>query len=174
MSSDFSIAGRVREQGSDGGSFLTFDDLQEALVEAVTIYRRAFVRGAWPFAGDGPWHLFRHDALDHGAYDRARLPKVPPSRAELGEMQKRLDWLRLVGTDDDRVLVVRAIEALADGASRVPWARLVQAKPRWRTADALSYRYRKVLAALVKRVNWLERERRSGVAGGEFQPSVIG
>ncbi|UYY77781.1 hypothetical protein [Sphingomonas sp. R1] len=169
--SNFSNTAKMREAG-DG--FRTFDDLQEALVEAVTIYRRAFVRGAWPFAGDGPWHLFRHEAGDHGAYDAARMPKVPPSRAELGEMQQRLDWLRLVSDDDDRVLVVRAIEALANGASRVPWSRLVQAKARWRTADALSYRYRKVLAVLVKRVNRLEQDRRSGVVGGEFQSTVIG
>lgn len=170
MTSNFSNTAKMRE-AADG--FRTFEDLQEALVEAVTIYRRAFVRGAWPFAGDGPWHLFRHDALDHGAYDRARMPKVPPSRAELGEMQVRLDWLRLIASDDDRVLVVRAIEALADGASRVPWARLVQAKPRWRTADALAYRYRKALAVLVKRVNWLEDARRAGVGEAAFRSTGI-
>lgn len=164
--SNFSNSAKMHAAG-DG--FRSFDDLQEALVEAVTIYRRAFVRGAWPFAGDGPWHLFRHEESDHGAHWATRIPKIPPSRAELAEMQKRLDWLRLVSDDDDRALVVRAIEALADGASRVPWSRLVQAKPRWRTPDALAYRYRKVLAVLVKRVNRLESERRSAGVSGAFQ-----
>lgn len=154
MGSDFSIAGRVREEGSDGGTFLTFEDVQEELVDAVIVYRRAYVRGAWPFAGDGPWHLCRHEAGDWGAYDAAPMPRVPPSRDELARMRDRLEWLRLITNDDDRLLVVRAVEALAAGASRVPWSRLVMDQPRWRTADALSYRYRKIMAALTKRVNY--------------------
>lgn len=138
------------------------EDVEAALVEATAIYRRHQLRGGSPFAKDGPWHLFRHEAGEHGAYDATRLPRVPPSREELARMRIVLEWLMLVPEDDDRRLIVKALMALAQGDARVPWSRLVEDRRRWRTGDGLRMRYDRALSALCVRVNRLPRSAREG------------
>tara|TARA_Y100000815_G_scaffold237185_1_gene230840 strand:+ start:359 stop:805 length:447 start_codon:yes stop_codon:yes gene_type:complete len=146
-----SNAEQVRLQG-----VMSFDDVQERLVGAVEIRRRHLGSGRWPFAGDGPWNLVLYEAHEHGAYDIA-VRKVPPTRAELAQMREAFEWLLLVPKDDDRLLIVRAIEKMGAGAARVPWRMLCQDRPRWRTPDGLRMRYERAMSRLTLRLNAMVR-----------------
>lgn len=145
------------------GGFMSFDDVREALVEAVELYRRYAARGRFPFASDGPWHLIsRRDRDEYTGGDKspARMPRLPLSKAEVALMSERLEWLTLVPDDTDRRVIVMAIEKLADGGSRVPWAELVKPMGLEIGADGLRMRYVRALGALTRRVNLVVRERK--------------
>lgn len=159
MASDFSIAGRVRGDASGAGRLLSFDDVQDRLVEAIDVRLRSQGSGYWPFASDGPWHLIQRDweqLVNDALQGRdAPLRRRAPSRAELAAMRVRLEWLMLVAKDDDRRLLVVALTKLARGHAQVPWRALVEDRPRWRAPDALRMRYGRALSALTMRVNRL-------------------
>jgi hypothetical protein len=155
MTSDFSIAGRVRSEGSGGGRFLTYDDVEARLVEAVLFHRRTET-GGWPFASDGPWHLIRKEMfVDHDAgREAARMPRVPLGKGEMARMREAFGWLLLVPDDYDRRLIVEAVKLLAKGYKRVPWGRIPWAGAKGEaTNDALRMAYRRAMGALTRRVN---------------------
>ncbi|WP_342248620.1 hypothetical protein [Sphingomonas sp. OTU376] len=138
------------------GGFMSFDDVREALVEAVELYRRYAARGRFPFASDGPWHLIsrrNRDAYTGGDKSPARMPRMPLSKVEVARMRERLEWLMLVPDDTDRRIIVLAIEALADGEGRVPWGDLVRPMGASIGPDGLRMRYVRALGALTRRVN---------------------
>ncbi|WP_423606154.1 hypothetical protein [Sphingomonas sp. MS122] len=154
MSSDFSNAGRVRFEGSGGGSFLTYDDVEARLVEAVRFHWRT-ESGGWPFASDGPWHLIRKEMfVDHDAgREAARMPRVPLGKGEMARMREAFGWLLLVPDDYDRRLIVEGVKLLAKGHKRVPWARLSKRGMGDAAPDALRMAYRRAMGALTQRVN---------------------
>ncbi|WP_447727263.1 hypothetical protein [Sphingomonas koreensis] len=154
MSSDFSIAGRVRFEASSDGSFLTYDDVEGRLVDAVRLHWRTET-GGWPFASDGPWHLIRKEMfVDHDAgREAARMPRVPLGKVEVARMREAFGWLLLVPVDHDRRLIVEGVKLLAKGHKRVPWARLAKRGLGDAGPDALRMAYRRAMGALTQRVN---------------------
>jgi hypothetical protein len=154
MSSDFSIAGRVRSEASTSGSFLTYDDVQDRLIEAVQLHWRT-ERGSWPFAGDGPWHLIAKEDLNEftGGRSPAAMPRIPLGKAEVATMREAFGWLLLVSDDLDRRVIVLAVTERAKGAKRVPWKVVARAAGGRHEPDALRMRYIRALGALTQRVN---------------------
>ncbi len=155
MGCDFSIAGRVREQASDAGSLLFYEDVESALIDAMLVQWRT-EGGHWPFAGDGPWHLIKKEDLAQyeGGKTPPRPPRVPPSRAELGRMREVLfGWLPLVPSDIDRRVIVVGITWRARGEKRVPWRKVADKIGGGLSPDAAKMRYRRALHALTVALN---------------------
>jgi hypothetical protein len=143
---DFSNGARLR------GEFLTYDDVEGRLIEAVQLQWRT-EGGSWPFAGDGPWHLIRKEWEDWDARDPKPMPRVPLSKAELMRMREAFGWLLLVPEDTDRRLVLLSVTERAKGPKRVPWARVAKLVAGGHEPDALRMRYRRAMGALTGRVN---------------------
>lgn len=152
MSSDFSIAGRVRSEGSAGGSFLSYDDVEARLIDAVQLHWRT-EGGRWPFASDGPWHLIRKEWSDWDARDPKPMPRIPLGKAEMARMREAFGWLLLVGEDVDRRLILLCVTERAKGPKRVPWARVARLMGGGHEPDALRMRYRRAMGVLTARVN---------------------
>lgn len=160
MAYDFSNAGRVREQGSAGGRFLTFADVEGRLILAVRLCWREEA-GRWPFAGDGPWHLVEKEIelAGVGVEDGdERAGRAPLSHREMAERDEAIGWLRLVSADFDRRLIVLAVTQLAKGGrrARVSWLKLAKMLDAV-SADALRVRYGRVMSALTACVNAVQR-----------------
>lgn len=154
MSSDFSIAGRVRSEGSAGGSFLTYDDVEARLIDAVQLQWRTET-GSWPFASDGPWHLIRKEWSDWDARDAKPMPRIPLSKADMVRMREAFGWLLLVEDDLDRRVIMLSVTERAKGPKRVPWKRVARAVGGAYAfaPDALRMRYIRAMGALTQRVN---------------------
>lgn len=154
MAYDCSNAGRVENEGSGAGRFLTFEAVEARLVEAVRLCWR-MPGGHWPFASDGPWHLIQKDWWDWDARDERPIPRDPLSRAETAERDEAVGWLRLIPADADRRLVVLAVTQLAKGGdrARVSWLKLLKPMGKTHGADGLRMRYGRVLGALTGRIN---------------------
>ncbi|MFN3351320.1 hypothetical protein [Pseudorhodoplanes sp.] len=81
------------------------DQVREALIEAVLLWRRTPGDGRWPFASDGPWHLMSRDLqadYDARGGDLGEVvPRpLPLSRAEVAWRDRVTDWMMLVGALD--------------------------------------------------------------------------
>ncbi len=155
MSSDFSIAGRIKSEASVSGGFLFYDDVEAALIEALLIQWRT-EGGTWPFAGDGPWHLIKKEDLSvyEGGKAPARAPRIQPSRAEMTRMREVLfGWLPLVPSDVDRRIVVVAISWRARGYKRVPWRKVAAKVAGGLSSDAVKMRYRRAMHDLTVALN---------------------
>lgn len=133
------------------GGFLTFDDVEARLVEAITLWWRMPGGGKSPYATDGPWELIRAEWGDY--YDPDARPRQPPlSRAQIARMQEATEWMRFV-PERDRRLVALAVNALAKGASQVPWMALRKPMGVKLGAHGLRKRYARALSLVVQRVN---------------------
>lgn len=128
-------------------TFWTFEAVQDALVEAVDLWRRSPGGGRWPFAGDGPWQWVRNDVeWGHYGNDPDAVPRsLPLTRAEVAMRDERSGWLAIV-PERDRKLVVAAVGQLARGAARVDWMRLKVVLGVPFGADGLRMRYGRALA----------------------------
>ncbi|TXC73952.1 hypothetical protein FSZ31_04320 [Sphingorhabdus soli] len=142
-------------------AFLTYDDVEAALVEAWQLWRRSPGGGRWPFAGDGPWHLATGDvrAGDYdarggdGASSDVAVRPMPLSRGEVSERDVASEWLSMIPDEGDRRIVCLAIAELARGAKRVPWRKLLAPMGRAHGADALRMRYTRAIGRLAMAVN---------------------
>lgn len=152
-------AARLADQG-----YWSFDDVQAALVEAMALWRRSPGGGAWPFAGDAPWHLMQR-ADRAGDWDKrgldgkssdVPLKPLPLGRDEVKRRDGVSEWLSWIECDADRRLVILAITALAKGRARVPWLALRRPMGVRLGADALAKRYRKALAGIAEKLNTAE------------------
>lgn len=157
MGCDFSNAGRVHQDGSTVGSFMSFADVEARLVEAMLLCW-AGEGGTWPFAGDGPWHLIRREWWDWDARDPKPIGRLPPSRVEMAQRDEAIGWLGLIG-ERDRRLVVLAVRELAKGAKQVPWRRLLAPMGLSRGTDGLRMRYGRAVNNLVTTLNAAEKRR---------------
>ena len=136
-------------------SFLTFDDVQDRLVEAMlTCWRypdreRGWqaLRCAWPEisrelqAGD-------YDARggDGTSADVALRP-ASQTREDIAEMEEAFGWLDAVAADD-RKLIGLAICELARGKREVSWSRLKTAMGIERGSDGLRMRYGRAITSI--------------------------
>lgn len=160
MTYEFSSAGRVGFEGSDAGSFMDFEDVQQRLVEAILVTWRQpdrermwlTVRAYWP-------EIHRHTAFgdydDRGGDGVSSDVKLRPAaltRAEVDAATVALSWVSAVKVDDDRLLIGKVLRQLAARGS-VEWAALREDRVRWKSADGLRMRYRRAMRAVVKRAN---------------------
>lgn len=141
-----------------GEGLLTFEDVQVRFVEAMHMLWR-IEGGRWPFASDGPWHLFVRERHEHGYLsdmeamaDRVANKRQPLSRAEMAELDETIGWLGFA-PDRDRRLIVLAVRKLAAGNARVPWIDLLKPMGLTIGAGGLARRYDRAMHVVVKRVN---------------------
>lgn len=134
------------------GSFMSFDDVEARLVEAVRLWRRMPGGGRWPFAGDGPWQLVTREVYGPDVDKDAPVRERPPTRAEIAAMEEASEWLLLV-PEADRRLVALAIGRLARGEKRVAWAKLKAAMGVRHGADGLRMRYSRAISRVCEVLN---------------------
>lgn len=161
--------GRAQSEGSKGGSFHTFESVQDQLIEAMQLWRRSPGDGRWPFAGDGPWHLVRTEATAQEAWDikrnahdmgrsTAELPArpLPLSLEEVALRDATSEWIALA-PERDRKLVALVLEHKACSDKPVKWTRirqqLIRAGEPTITARGLGMRYSRAITAIAKALN---------------------
>lgn len=156
-----SIGGRVDAEASGVGSVLSFDDVQDRLVEAIRVTwrqpdrERAWltVRACWP---DIQRHTAFGDYDDRGGEGTSSDVKLRPAsltRAEVGAAEEALAWVAAVKSDDDRLLIGKVLRRLAAGGSSIDWAGLREGRARWKSADGLRMRYRRAMGLIARRAN---------------------
>lgn len=144
----------------DDQDILGFEDVEGRLVEAIRVTwrqpdrERAWltVRAYWP-------EMRRHTAFgdydDRGGDGVSSDVKLRPAaltRAEVDAASVALGWVAAVKDDDDRLLIGKVLRQMA-GRQSVDWAGLREDRRRWRSADGLRMRYRRAMAAVVRRAN---------------------
>jgi hypothetical protein len=169
--------GRVDLGPSNSGSlgYLTFDAVQERLIEAVHLWRRSPGGGSWPFAGDAPWHLMtrrtrvaiaeevgirgRDLQLHMQAEDaeetkrwEGRDHRGPLSRDEVALCDETTEWLGLV-PDRDRKLVILALTQLSSGRATIDWRRVKAQLGAEIGSKGLYRRYSRAISGIAKTLN---------------------
>lgn len=141
--------------GKSGGKhYWTYEEVQEDLVEARRLWRRAPGGGRWPFAGDGPWHLVSKETAagdydeKHGNEDAEARP-LPLSRAELRMMEQISEWLQYA-PERDRQLIVVVLSQLARGAKRVSWTKVQRRLDSENSSRGLGMRYSRAIAKIAQ------------------------
>lgn len=137
--------------------FLTFDMVQERLVEAmITCWRlpdreRGLLRAR---SKDGPWHLILPDAADYdggrGAAEQradAVLRTAALTRQEVAEMEEAFGWVEVL-TPGERKLVALVIRQLARGGRQVSWRDLLRPMGLRHGSDGLRKRYARSINAI--------------------------
>lgn len=142
---------KAREEGR----FLSFEDVQGRLVEAMLVAWRLPDREAGWHRIKAMWpDIRRHTWFgDYGDTDPdARPAPSPLTRMELADMDTAFAWLDVVKADD-RKLIGLALRALARGESRVPWRRLLKPMGLSIGAHGLRKRYSRAMMKVVERAN---------------------
>jgi hypothetical protein len=80
------------------------DRMEEA---ALTLRRLPNPPGSGPKGFGQSWPEYVHDAKHAYGYQEARM-RVVPNAAEIQRMEECIDWLRLIGPDDARIVWLRA------------------------------------------------------------------
>jgi hypothetical protein len=159
MSSDFSNAGRMKAQASGAGSFLTFDDVQEEMVEALRGWRRMPDRERSWLRSRSHWpEIFRHRAFGDYADEEQPEPKpLPLTRAQIARLHEVGEWLRFA-PEADRQLIALALAQLAAGRKRVSWTHVRRKMNAEVGTRALGQRFTRGLAKIVEAVNAAENQ----------------
>jgi len=140
--------------------FLSFDDVQDRLVEAMlTCWRypdreRGWqtLRCAWPeisrdvLAGD-----YDADGRDVISTDGA-FRAASQTREDIAEMEEAFGWLDSVAPDD-RKLIGLAIRELASGKREVPWRSLMPKLGVRMGVTGVQMRYSRTITAICNAVN---------------------
>ncbi len=142
------------------GSFLSFADVEERLVQAMLVMWRLSdreagwlrVKAMWPDivrereAGD-------YDARGYlGNSDDIPLRPLPATRRDIGDMEEAFAWV-LSAKPEDRKLIGLAIGALARGEKQVPWMRLRKPMGVKLGAGGLRMRYGRAMHIVTKAAN---------------------
>lgn len=161
MGSDFSIAGKLREQASEFGSLgWTFADVQDRLVEAWGFLARLPDREAGWLRVQAIWpDVRRHHAFgDYGDMDPDARPALPGlSTVEVGRMEEALGWLQHV-PERDRKLVGMALAQL-QRAARPEWVWIARRFGGVAEPDAYRMRYGRALTRICRALNAAENRR---------------
>lgn len=145
-------------EGQSLPTFLTFDDVQDRLVEAMlTCWRHPDrergwlrVKAMWPdvMAEAGDYDARGGDLVSDGA----ALRPAALTRRDIDEMEEAFGWVEAV-TPGDRKLVGLAIAMLARGKREVSWANLLRPMGLRRGAGGLRMRYGRAMALVATRAN---------------------
>lgn len=156
--------GRVTEDGSTAGRdaiFWTFASVEERLVDAVRLWRRApdrergwqSVRSFWPeirrhgFFGDGDGEL-------NHAEEKPEARRPPLTRAEVAEMNAAGELLGLVCERDRRLVVIVLTRLSRDGASAPSWLTIWNRLGRGRPGpEGLRKRYSRAITNIANSLN---------------------
>jgi hypothetical protein len=155
--------------------FWTFAAVEERLIEAVRLWRRSPGEGRWPFAGDAPWqlmtrktrvaigiegglkgrelqlHMQAEDAEEAKRWE-GRERSGPLSRDDVARRDEASEWLRHVG-EQDRRLVVLVLVKRAAGVQRIDWSRIREQIGAGIENKGLYRRYSRAITAVVKELN---------------------
>lgn len=135
--------------------FLSFDDVQDRLVEAMlTCWRypdreRGWqtLRCAWPEISRDVWAGDYDARGGDGTSADVALRPASQTREDIAEMEEAFGWLDAVAPDD-RKLIGLAIRELASGKRSVSWSKLKAAMGIARGSDGLRMRYGQAIASI--------------------------
>lgn len=143
------------EGGMVPAGFMTFDVVQERLVEAmITCWRTPDRERGWQSVRSGWPEALRE--LSAGDYDArggdgtssdVTLRAASQTRVDVAEMEEAFGWVAAL-PEDDRRLVALAIAELARGKREVSWSRLLRKMGLTRGSDGLRMRYGRALHAI--------------------------
>lgn len=113
-----------------GAGFMTFDDVEARMVDALHLWRRApdrergwlHVRSFWPEIRRSEFIRVVGGELDWPD-PTPDLRPLPLTRAEVAAMNEAADWLKHA-PEQDRKLVALSLGCLAAGHKQVPWSKL--------------------------------------------------
>ena len=181
------LSGKVETQASIRGrealgpDFLTFDDVEERLVEAMQLWARTPGGGHNPFATDAPWQLLtrraraeagnvkgmdllrllQEDDESETSYWQGRERPSPLTRDDVARRDQASEWLAIV-PDRDRQLVITALAAKAVGSGKVKWEAIWKAGGKGKPGpEGLQMRYRRAISTVCQHLN--SAENRKGV-----------
>jgi hypothetical protein len=140
--------------------FLSFDDVQDRLVEAMlTCWRypdreRGWqtLRSAWPEISRDVWAGDYDARGGDGTSADVALRPASQTRVEIAEMEEAFGWLDAVSPDDRR-LIGHVIRDLARGQREVSWLRLLPRLGLDRGAHGLRKRYTRAINGICVRRN---------------------
>ena len=147
--------------------FMSFDDVQDRLVEAMlTCWRypdreRGWqtLRCAWPEISRDVWAGDYDARGGDGTSGDVVLRPASQTRVEVAEMEEAFGWLDAVDPAD-RKLIGLAIHQLARGRREVSWSRLKSAMGIKRGSDGLRMRYSRSIASMCAAINGRNAGRR--------------
>jgi len=141
-------------------SFMSFDDVQDRLVEAMlTCWRYPDRERGWQ-AIRCAWPEMSRD-VDAGDYDArggdgtssdVALRPASQTRADIAEMEEAFGWLDAVAPDDRKLLGL-AIRELARGKREIPWRALMPRMGLRMGVSGLQRRYSRTVTAICNAVN---------------------
>lgn len=148
----------VPVEGTALPGFLTFDDVQDRLVEAMlTCWRHPDrergwlrVKAIWPdvMPEPGDYDARGGDLVSDGA----ALRPAALTRRDIAEMEEAFGWVEVVAADD-RKLIGLAVSMLARGRREVAWSKVLRPMGLTRGAGGLRMRYGRAMAAVAARAN---------------------
>jgi len=152
---------RRQRQVEPDPEWWTFDLVRDRLVDVAHLWWRSPGGQGAAYATDGPWRQMIREtrAGDYdarggdGSSSDVAIRPLPLSVAEVDMRDRCSQWLLLVPGEDDRRLVVLAVEALARGNARVPWRAIKRQLGIPFGEDGLKRRFDKALSAIVKALN---------------------
>ena len=136
-------------------SFLSFDDVQDRLVEAMlTCWRypdreRGWqtLRCAWPEISRDVWAGDYDARGGDGTSADVALRPASQTREDIAEMEEAFGWLDAIAPDD-RKLIGLAIRELARGRREVSWIDMLARLGLKRGAEGLRKRYGRAITSI--------------------------
>jgi len=140
--------------------FLSFDDVQDRLVEAMlTCWRypdreRGWqtLRCAWPEISRDVWAGDYDARGGDGASADVALRPASQTREDIAEMEEAFGWLDAVAPND-RKLIGLAIRELASGKREVPWRSLMPRLGVRMGVTGVQMRYSRTITSICNAVN---------------------
>jgi hypothetical protein len=140
--------------------FLSFDDVQDRLVEAMlTCWRypdreRGWqtLRCAWPEISRDVWAGDYDARGGDGTSADVALRPASQTREDIAEMEEAFGWLDAVAPDD-RKLIGLAIRELASGKREVPWRSLMPRLGLRLGVTGVQMRYSRTITSICNAVN---------------------
>lgn len=138
----------------------TFGEVEDRLVEAMALWRRApdresawlKVKAIWPEV-TREWAAGDYDARGYlGNSSDVVLRPLPLVRAEVARMEEAGGWIGRYVVERDRRLVIIALGHKASDR-RVPWRSMLKPMGLTMGADGLRRRYERAVAGIAKGLN---------------------
>lgn len=142
------------------GRLLSFEDVEERLVQAMLVMTRLSDREAGWLRVKACWPdiVREREAGDFDAYgylgksSDIEIKPIPATRRDIAEMEEAFGWV-LAAKEGDRRLIALAISALARGEKRVPWAKLMRPMGLKLGQHGLRKRYERAMHLVTKAAN---------------------
>lgn len=154
------FGGRMISDLSDAGRFLSYDEVEARLVEAMLIcWRQPNRERGWLWVKSAMPEIVREVRLgDYDARggdlvaDDVQMRPASLTRADVAAMTEAFGWVEAV-EGDDRRLIGLALAELARNEKRVPWKRLIKPMGYEGGSRGLAMRYRRAMMLVTRRAN---------------------